>query len=124
MSSCSCVYVDYDGTCDFYSEKQVNRAVRQHKCDECYRVIGIGESYSRLAGKFEGDFFAMKICVDCWSLRHLFCNNANWGNAAEEIRDYILDCDAKGLFEKLPLLTPAARERGCLWIEEYWGNED
>lgn len=37
----------------------------QHKCDACGQTIEAGQPYSRMAGKFDGDFFTVKQHVEC-----------------------------------------------------------
>jgi len=54
----------------FASERTVT-AKKEHQCGECWRTIGKGETYERLAGKWEGDFWDMKSCTHCSAFRKI-----------------------------------------------------
>ena len=49
-------------------------ARREHKCDECFRVIGAGETYSRTAAVWDGDFFTNVACAHCAAAREIVAN--------------------------------------------------
>lgn len=49
---------------DFAATKQ-QKARTTHTCDECFRDILPGETYSRAAGSWEGDFFTNVACAHC-----------------------------------------------------------
>jgi hypothetical protein len=55
---------DETGSGDF-SRITTVKARKPHKCVECMRTIGKGETYVRFAGKAEGSMFVDPICVDC-----------------------------------------------------------
>jgi len=71
MSDCGvCIGGDWDsdGMPEFYTVKTV-KARKQHKCLECQRPIAAGSPYERQSGKFDGDIFCDKICMDCVNIR-------------------------------------------------------
>lgn len=59
-------YCDYEEP-EFFSEV-MRKARKQHKCDECWGVIEIGQSYKVIAGVWGGDFSRYKHCNKCLSL--------------------------------------------------------
>jgi hypothetical protein len=59
---------DYDGSPEFYSMKDVV-ARKEHVCGECGRAIPKGAMYERVSGKFDGDLFSEKTCMDCAHIR-------------------------------------------------------
>lgn len=83
--------------CDEYDRANVERvckARKQHKCDECYRLIEAGEPYLRCSGiESEGTPFVWKVCQHCkvgtdW----LRVNCGGWlrggGFVAEDLREH------------------------------------
>ena len=48
-----------------FNAVQILRARKQHKCEECRESILVGEKYMRRSGKFEGDMYAVKMCLSC-----------------------------------------------------------
>lgn len=67
MSYCDCDY-DYDQP-EFYDAGIVKRSRKDHRCDECYGPIFVGESYERGAGKFDGNLFSHNECSTCLEIR-------------------------------------------------------
>ncbi len=59
---------DSDGSPEFYTIKIV-KARKDHKCLECQRHIQKGAEYERQSGKFDGEIFSDKICLDCVNIR-------------------------------------------------------
>ena len=51
----------------FQSKRQI-KARSAHKCECCRRAINPGEKYIGIAGKWDGDFYAVQICIGCDSL--------------------------------------------------------
>ena len=50
---------------DFFGERFHPVARKPHKCATCYRVIGVGETYSRQFCVFDGHSYAWKQCRHC-----------------------------------------------------------
>ena len=64
--------------CEFNDVKLVRSARKEHICYLCGQKIGRGESYREHVGKFCGDFYSLKLHMDChqmveayWSLAEL-----------------------------------------------------
>lgn len=68
MSYCECDY-DPPGPDDFYDHGMVKRSRKEHRCDECYGPIFVGEAYERASGKHEGYFFTHNECSTCLEIR-------------------------------------------------------
>lgn len=49
---------------EFWSETTPVAKV-QHKCEACRHPIEVGAAYSRMAGKYAGDFFTVKQHAEC-----------------------------------------------------------
>lgn len=67
-------------------------AKKSHKCCECNRQINTGESYERVAGKWDGEFREFKTCEQCEDLRDSlyvmgFCSA--FGEVRADHREYI-----------------------------------
>lgn len=128
MSNCSCVYVDYDGNEEFSQHKTV-RARKTHKCCECHREILIGEKYEYVFGKWDGDTYTHKTCLDCMSVRDsFFCAGYIYEMIWEHLWEHLSDLGGRVSDDCLISLTPKAREMVCGMIEDIWdeldGDED
>lgn len=67
MSYCDC---DSDGiAAEFHRMWIVKRSRKEHRCDECYGPIFIGETYERQVGKWEGYLFDHNECATCQEIR-------------------------------------------------------
>jgi len=51
----------------FQSKNRIT-ARTAHRCECCRRLINPGEKYINIAGKWDGDFYAVKTCMGCDSL--------------------------------------------------------
>lgn len=56
--------VDDCEPCDFVTQTRP-KARKAHKCHECRREISIGETYRRVAAKFDGIVDTTKTCAHC-----------------------------------------------------------
>lgn len=65
--SLTCGCDDFD--IEFIEERQPT-ARKQHKCGECFRLIQIGEAYTYISTKQDGDFFTHKCCEECRDLAY------------------------------------------------------
>lgn len=63
---------------DSFEVQRVTTARKHQRCDSCCRPIAPKERYVGFAGKWDGDFYAAKLCLGCESLRKLV-----WGFDAE-----------------------------------------
>lgn len=57
-----------DGYFEMY-EAGIVKIRKDHKCEECRRVIIKGQQCERVSGKWEGAFFAAHTCLDCVNIR-------------------------------------------------------
>jgi hypothetical protein len=49
----------------FYRETPIKSVRKARRCDACRRTINIGESALKLAGHWDGDFWAQTVHVEC-----------------------------------------------------------
>ena len=119
--SCGCINVYYDDSvADFYREKII-KARKVHKCCECSKEIQRGEQYERIVGKWDGDMYTYKTCMDCVSIRKtFFCNGWIFEHMYEDVREHIFDMGGNISSGCLTKLTRHARNEICDMIEEYW----
>jgi len=123
MSGCGCVYLDYDGCCEF-SDSQTRKARKTHQCDECGREILRGEQYEHAVGKLDGDFFQNKTCADCLTIGdEFFCGSWAWGNLLEDLL-YHFDSGADLEVCCLDNLTATARRRVVKLFDATLGGGD
>lgn len=47
-----------------YTEKIV-KARKPQKCEECRRLIEVGEQYQKIKGLWDGDFQEFETCLEC-----------------------------------------------------------
>lgn len=102
MSYCDC---DSDGSsAEFHRTWIVKRSRKEHRCDECFGPIFIGESYERQTGKWEGYIFEHNECVVCREIREwavismpCFCAYEH-GTLIEHVKEMVddVECDVEG----------------------------
>lgn len=118
MSECFC---DYDPA-DFYS-RQMRKARKVHRCEECGCAINAAEHYERVTGKWDGDVTTFKTCSRCIALRdclqaHLPCFCWAHGNLLGDCRDAYselpAEADGTGLTFELGRLAVAIK-RAPMW---------
>lgn len=51
--------------CDFYNEHIVKNPQKVHVCEGCGKKMRTDRKHWYISGKFEGDFFASRICYGC-----------------------------------------------------------
>lgn len=52
-----------------FAESSMPIARKEHRCCECLVVIGRGERYERVVGKWEGDLLTFTTCQRCYEKR-------------------------------------------------------
>lgn len=67
------------------------RAIKEHTCDDCFRVIGKGEHYRRVTGVSYNDLLTFKMCAHCeaaaaWLVRE--CRGYLFGGIHEDLREH------------------------------------
>lgn len=61
---------DSDGA-EFFDETNP-KARKQYRCEECGGFINPGESYEKVAGKWDGNFMTFRTCDFCAEVRAVF----------------------------------------------------
>ena len=56
--------VDFDGYNDFTCETK-RKARKEHKCNECWRMIRKGDTYTHHSALFDGNISTHKTCARC-----------------------------------------------------------
>lgn len=110
MSTCgiSLGGADYDGSAEFYTCENV-KARKDHRCEECWRVIPKGEKYERTSMKFDGDVSTIKTCIQCAEIRDAFRDPEGefiMGELWEQMREKFSEFTTGCLQE---LVTPEAK---------------
>lgn len=50
---------------EFFSDRDVKSARKEHRCDECQRMIRPGEPYYFATGKYDGYVESYHVCAHC-----------------------------------------------------------
>jgi hypothetical protein len=69
-----------------------HKARKEHKCAECFRAIGIGETYRAEQFVFDGDFINHKTCAHCMVARMWLqaeCGGWLYGGVEEDIAEHV-----------------------------------
>jgi len=53
---------------DFHIIERIKKARSRHKCDETRAVINPGDSYIKLTGKYDGEFYVHKLCAEIYPI--------------------------------------------------------
>jgi hypothetical protein len=70
MSDCYC---DYEPPS--FCRREIRKARKPHKCDECSGLIAVGEHYEHVRGKWEGAMDTFNTCERCVDIRTWTENN-------------------------------------------------
>ena len=90
--------MSYDCTCDYDSpefyHREIRKARKSHKCDECSAPILPGEIYEHVRGKWDGYVDTYKTCQVCVDIRQWVKNNVPclcWahGNTIEDCKEAV-----------------------------------
>lgn len=85
-----CRIQDCDEPWDLFHAKTVT-ARKEHKCNECGRVIAKGESYHRANALADGRFDTFKLCAHCDAASEwltVVCNGYIYGDIGEELEEH------------------------------------
>lgn len=108
MSDCGvCLSGDYDCAAEF-SDTSYAKARKVYRCCECHRDIAKGQEYERQVGKWEGDFYTYKTCMDCVNIRTAFACGGGYTFTRlwEDLSEYQRELNT-GCLEKIK--TPTAK---------------
>jgi hypothetical protein len=123
---CSCevdVDIDEDGP-SFFKTKTI-KAIKEHKCCECKRIISKGEKYEKTSGFWDGSFDEFKTCADCISMREEFFTSGYYYERIWELFSEHVDAVCAAISEScLSKLTPVACGRACDIIQAWWDEDD
>ena len=121
---CSTVYCECDDYCTCLSSTRP-KARKEHKCNECKRIIPIGDKYLREVTLYDGEVEAWKTCKDCESIRdNFFTGGYYYGEILYTLREHIYESYGDVSESCIADLTPGAQEIVCNIIEDYWGDND
>jgi len=114
MSDCGVCIGGYEADgCHDFSRVDWPKACKEHKCEECGRVIAKGEKYRRSAWKFDGEITDEINCAECVEIRDAFtcwedgaayCPGELWA----DMRSAVFPVLTSACFDKLK--TPSAKE--------------
>jgi hypothetical protein len=54
---------------DFYNERIVNKPRKIHQCFGCQKQMPLNKKHYHIKGKFEGEFFDLRVCFAC--MKHI-----------------------------------------------------
>lgn len=79
--------------CDYempeFCHIELRKARKEHRCDECGRIIERGDTYENVHGKWDGRLDTFKTCSRClalkeWVRTHVPCFCWAYGNVRED----------------------------------------
>lgn len=65
------------------------KARKEHTCDMCGLKILTGQIYERYSGKYDGDLFDWKYCLDCEKVINTFCMEVDNEYSEDEISEWL-----------------------------------
>ena len=77
---------DYDGEQSPFYDVQHPKARKPHHCYECRCGIAVGEQYSRVTGKWDGQIVTTKFCCACYDINQEFGDGGVYGELWEHFR--------------------------------------
>jgi hypothetical protein len=119
MSDCGfCLSNEADGSNEFY-DADIITARKEHRCSECHRPILPKQQYEYASGKYDGDFFTVKTCLDCMNIRDgLSCGGGYvHGELWTDMNDYGFERITTGCIAKVETASAKAYliERWNAW---------
>ena len=74
--------------------RELRKARKEHRCEECSGKIIVGEAYENVFGIWDGSTYTCKTCQRCVDLRQWVKNNVpcfcwEYGNMAEGAKEAI-----------------------------------
>lgn len=77
----------------FYREVK-RKAVKSHSCNECSRIINVGEHYYYVSSKYDGELFTNKTCQHCYVAQQLLvkeCNGFLHCGVLDDLREHFTE---------------------------------
>lgn len=104
---------------EFWSETKPAAKV-EHKCEACRHTIAVGEQYSRMAGKYDGYFFAVKQHLECRAAECALANIKGLFGGEEwcHLNDLDEPDDLIWLQAEHPIVFERIKERYAIWLEQ------
>jgi hypothetical protein len=95
------------------------RARKEHRCDECSRVIQSGERYRYATGKCDGSFCVMRQCLHCvevgrWLM--VACSGYLFNAVQEDLAEHVIGEE--------DYLRSAPLTRLLRWMRADWKRRD
>jgi hypothetical protein len=78
-------------------KRKINRkAKKEHKCEECGKIINIKENYIYVSGISDGEPTSYKLCLECeelykkaYKLKNVCASNICFGEVRQILKDYV-----------------------------------
>jgi hypothetical protein len=93
---------------EFWSERKIASSRKEHRCDECFRTIRIGEPYWSAFGKQDGGTYTGTTCRHCRVIAEWLVRNCNGFLYSEIVEDF--GNHAEGSIDMLRLVVSARRK--------------
>ena len=76
---------------EFYHIKHP-KARKKHVCDLCGSKILLGQTYERYSGKYNGNMFDLKYCLDCGKIIDAFLEENGYDEYSnDDIYDWLVE---------------------------------
>lgn len=92
------------------------RAAKPYKCEECHKVIDIGQRYGRHNFEEEGDIYTLTVCLRCQGMRSAAWDAFGWdegpcfGELRMELREEWGVTDPEAWYDRIVAERTAQRE--------------
>lgn len=124
--SCEC-QIDITGEGDGVlacCNEAIRKARKKYGCYECEAVIEPGDQYECATGVSEREWYTIRTCMDCKSVRDaLFCR-FEYGVIWDDIWDTLRSTEGLPAASCMMAMTKTARDKICDLLEEVWEAAD
>ena len=109
-----CMVEGADENYTVYNTPRLVRSRKDHKCDECNRVIAKGETYLRGSGLYDGSWDVLRICVHCdvaakWLVKN--CGGFLHHGVQEDIEEHVSEYNHTDAFDGLARIAIGMRHK-------------
>lgn len=73
---------------EFWNNRH-HKARKKHVCDMCGLEILPGQTYQRYSGKYDGEMFDCKYCLDCEKVIDAYCSQVDNEYSDDEIHEWL-----------------------------------